>query len=54
MGYSSFAESHDVKITVLKIVRGEKAWELIKEESVSNRPLKNGFEYLLAHIKEDC
>ena len=53
-GYSSFVESYDVKITALEIIRGEKAWELIQEESISNRQLKNGFEYLLTHIKEDC
>jgi hypothetical protein len=50
-GYSSFVESHDVKITVLKIVRGEKAWDLIKAENVSNEPPKVGFEYLLARIR---
>ena len=49
-GYTSL-ELYDAKITLLEIVRGEKAWKRIKEESVSNKPPEVGFEYILARIK---
>jgi hypothetical protein len=44
-------ELHDVKITVLEVVRGNKAWELIRAADASNRPLDKGFDYLLARIR---
>jgi hypothetical protein len=49
-GYTSL-ELYDAKITLLEIVRGEKAWKRIKEVSVSNGPPGAGFEYILARIK---
>ena len=49
-GYNSH-ELYDVRITVLEVVRGEKAWGLIKAASKSNQPTKAGFEYVLARIK---
>ena len=49
-GYTSH-ELYDTKITVLEIVRGEKAWERVKEASLSNEPPKGGFEYILARIR---
>ena len=44
-------ELHDVKITVLEVVRGSKAWELIRAADASNRPPDTGFDYLLARIR---
>ena len=44
-------ELHDVKVTVLEVVRGNKAWELIRAADASNRPPDTGFEYLLARIR---
>jgi hypothetical protein len=49
-GYTSH-ELFDMKITLLEIVRGGKAWDLIKQASVSNKPPKIGFEYVLARIR---
>ncbi len=49
-GYNSH-ELYDVKITVLEIVRGDKAWGLVKGASTTNQPPKAGFDYVLARIK---
>ena len=49
-GYTSF-ELYDMKINLLEIVRGAKAWDLIKEASASNKPPKVGLEYILARIR---
>ena len=46
-------ETYDVKITVLKIVRGEESADIIKKASESNAPAQNGFEYVLARIQFD-
>lgn len=44
-------ELHDVGITVLEVVHGNKAWELIQAADASNRPPDTGFDYLLARIR---
>ncbi|HXQ26867.1 MAG TPA: DUF4352 domain-containing protein [Candidatus Acidoferrales bacterium] len=44
-------ELYDAKITVLQVVRGEKAWEIVKGASSSNKLPGAGFEYLLARIR---
>ena len=44
-------ELYDTKITVLQVVRGEKAWEMVKGASGSNQPPNSGFEYLLARVR---
>jgi hypothetical protein len=49
-GYISH-ELYDATITLLEIIRGAKAWDLIKEVSMSNEPPKAGFEYALARIR---
>lgn len=49
-GYVSH-ELYDAKITLLEIVRGAKAWDLLKEATAANEPLKAGFEYILARIR---
>ena len=45
------SEQYDAKITVLEVVRGEKAWEMMKQASASNAVPKAGFEYLLARVR---
>jgi len=44
-------ELYDAKITVLQVVRGEKAWEIVKGTDASNKPPDAGSEYLLARIR---
>jgi hypothetical protein len=44
-------ELYDTRITVLQVVRGEKAWDIVKAASASNKPPGAGFEYLLARIR---
>jgi hypothetical protein len=48
--YNGGDELYDAKITVAQVVRGEKAWGILKALSTSNPPPKAGFEYLLARI----
>jgi hypothetical protein len=49
--YDGGDELYDAKITVMQVVRGEKAWEMLKAISTSNPPPKAGFEYLLARVR---
>jgi hypothetical protein len=49
--YDGGDELYDAKITVVQVVRGEKAWEMLKAISTSNPPPKTGFEYLLARVR---
>jgi hypothetical protein len=44
-------EIYDAGITVLEVMRGEKAEDLIKNASGLNTPAQNGFEYVLARIR---
>lgn len=45
------SELYDAKITVLAVVRGEKAWGIVKQASASNPPPRPGFDYLLARVQ---
>ncbi len=49
-GYSPH-EKYDVNVTLLEVLRGDKASERIKAASASNQPPKAGFEYILARVK---
>lgn len=49
--YNGGDELYDARITVLEIVRGSKAWDILKRASASNAPPKSGFEYLLARVR---
>jgi hypothetical protein len=49
--YDGGDELYDAKITVVQVVRGEKAWEMLKAISTSNPPPKAGLEYLLARVR---
>jgi hypothetical protein len=44
-------EIYDVKITVLEVLRGAAAMDLLKRASASNAPPGDGFEYVLARIR---
>lgn len=44
-------ETYDAKITVLEIMRGEPAKDLLTKASASIVPAKNGFDYVLARIR---
>ncbi len=49
--YNGGDELYDVRITVAEVVRGQNAWQLVKDASVSNKPPGPGFEYLLARVR---
>jgi hypothetical protein len=49
--YNGGDELYDAKIAVVQVVRGEKAWEMLKAISTSNPPPKARFEYLLARVR---
>src|ERR1700688_2700283 len=49
--YNGGDELYDVRITVKDVVRGEKAWELVKSASSSNRSAGSGLEYVLARVR---
>ncbi len=49
-GYTS-QELYDMKITLVEVLRGERAWNLLKGASPSNSPPKSGFDYILARVK---
>ncbi len=45
------SELYNAQITVLAVVRGEKAWGIVQQASASNPPPKPGFDYLLARVR---
>jgi hypothetical protein len=47
----SGAELCDLGITVLEVILGKAAQERIKAQGVANKPVKAGFEYLLARLR---
>ena len=49
--YDGGDELYDAKITVVQVVRGEKAWEMLRAISTSNPPAKAGLEYMLARVR---
>jgi hypothetical protein len=49
--YNGGDELYDVRITVVEVVRGEKAWRLVKDTNASNKPPGTGFDYLLARVR---
>lgn len=44
-------EQFTAEVTLVEIVRGAKAWAMIKQANPINRPPKDGHEYLLAKIR---
>jgi hypothetical protein len=49
--YNGGDELYDVKITVTEVVRGEKAWQMVKAAGPANMPPSTGVEYLLARVE---
>ncbi|MFC1839329.1 hypothetical protein ACFL1N_07105 [Thermodesulfobacteriota bacterium] len=49
-GYTSH-ELYDMKITMLEVIRGDKAWKRLHKVSTVNKPAGRGFEYILARLK---
>ena len=49
-GYTSH-ELYDMKLTLVEVIRGEEAWNRIKEADSSNQPAEPGREYILARVK---
>ena len=50
-GYVTDTQSIEGRITVLEVMRGEKAWDLVKASSPANKPAGAGMEYLVARIR---
>jgi len=42
---------YDVKLTIVKVVRSGKAWDLLRELNGSNKLPNQGFEYILAFLR---
>jgi len=49
--FEYFLETYKARITLLEVIRGEEAWELIKEANIFNDPPEEGFEYILAKVR---
>lgn len=49
--YVTPIEVYDARISVTEVVRGEKAWHILRKESASNDKPEPGFEYILARIR---
>jgi hypothetical protein len=49
--YNGGDELYDVKITVAELLRGEKAWQMVKSAGDANQRPGPGMEYLLARVK---
>ena len=50
-GHVTGTESVEARITVLEVLRGEKAWDLVKAANASNKPPEAGMEYVAARIR---
>jgi hypothetical protein len=50
-GYVTGTETVESVVTVLEIVRGEQAWDLVKAASPSNKRADVGMEYIAARIR---
>ncbi|MBN1848565.1 MAG: hypothetical protein JW932_08260 [Deltaproteobacteria bacterium] len=46
----SAPEIFDLEITVLEILRGQEAWDQVRDQGVTDGPLSSGFEYVLVRI----
>ncbi len=49
--YATAIETYDARITVIEVVRGERAWDLLKKQDASNKEPDSGFEFVLARIR---
>ena len=46
-----FYGDYSVKITVLEVIRGDEAWQMIHDANIFNDPPPQGYEYILAKIR---
>jgi len=44
-------ETHTMSVTVLEVIRGNQAWDMVKAADASNKAPDTGYEYLLAKVK---
>jgi hypothetical protein len=51
LGGDYLYEYHTFEMTVLEVVRGTKAWDMVKAASATNKAPDAGYEYLLARVK---
>jgi hypothetical protein len=49
--YTTAIEIYDARITVVEVLRGEKAWDLLSHHNASISQPDPGYDYVLAHIK---
>jgi len=49
-GYTTH-ELYDMKITLLEVIRGEDAWERLKQADSGNKPCDADSDYILAKVK---
>ena len=49
-GYTS-QELYDMKITLVEVLRGKRAWDFLKRATPSNNSPKTGFDYILVRVK---
>lgn len=47
--FNAYASSFE--ITLLELIRGEGAWEMVKKENEFNEPAEDGYEYVLVKAK---
>jgi len=49
--YTGIFGEYEVCLTLLETIRGDRAWQLIRETSMFADPPEPGFEYILAKVK---
>jgi hypothetical protein len=49
--YNGGDELYDVKITVVEVLRGERAWQMVKAAGAGNLPPASGLEYLFVRVR---
>lgn len=50
-GYVTDIESVEARIAVLEVVRGAKAWDMVKAADPSNKPPDSGMEYVAVRVR---
>ncbi len=50
-GYATESISVEAAVTVLEVVRGEKAWEMVRSADPSNKPPAGGMEYVAVRVR---
>ncbi len=49
--YSTAIEAYDARITMVEVIRGAGAWELLRKQDASAAEPDPAFEYVLARIR---